>query len=512
MDRARGQTDNTISELRRLTRGIHPVALDGGLDQALPDLTATWPVPVTVHLDLCERPHQVIERAIYFCAAELLTNVAKHSGARSAELTAYAADGRVRLSVQDELGEDSGYMLLQRPFRHHQQRRDGTVGVPLCHQLQHLTLARRQGVHPAALPAPQQPGDHLRVEHRASGGDLVQRVRELRGASDAFRQQVSDTCGAVCQQPGGQGGLDVLGEDQDAGLGCRGPDLDGGADALVRVRGRHPDVHHGHVRPVPGHRGEQFRRRPGGGHHLAAAGTEQLDHAVTEHDGILGQYHAQSPVDHDAIICPATGRRRTGNRREVGGGAAGLLAVDSGQGVHLVYGRSMTSDDAVADEAIGAAWDSYRVLEPRTSAEDRQEAQRRVQAATETYGRAEMARGTVFLVGVLTGYLIAEQSGADDRLDPLSDLIPAVIRRLPTFELADPAQVPMATGVLMAAAMGMDTVAWRDRFGRIAPEEALVHGFVLWLLADLFDSLIGRPGVIDQLMRKTLAAMAGGHG
>ncbi|WP_033332650.1 sensor histidine kinase [Streptomyces novaecaesareae] len=102
VDRARGQTDDTIAGLRRLTRGIHPVALDGGLAEALPGLTATSPVPVAVRLDLRERPDEVIERAVYFCAAELLTNVAKHSDARSAELTARAADGRVRLTVRDD--------------------------------------------------------------------------------------------------------------------------------------------------------------------------------------------------------------------------------------------------------------------------------------------------------------------------------------------------------------------------------------------------------------------------
>ncbi|MFF8288978.1 sensor histidine kinase [Streptomyces sp. NPDC016309] len=102
VDRARGQTDDTITELRRLTRGIHPVALDGGLGEALPGLTATSPVPVTVHLDVRERPHAVVERAVYFCAAELLTNVAKHSGAHSATLTARVADGRTVLSVRDD--------------------------------------------------------------------------------------------------------------------------------------------------------------------------------------------------------------------------------------------------------------------------------------------------------------------------------------------------------------------------------------------------------------------------
>ncbi|MFE4972414.1 sensor histidine kinase [Kitasatospora sp. NPDC056651] len=100
--RARERTDATITGLRRLTRGIHPVALDGGLAEALPGLTATSPVPVEVRLDLRERPDHKIERAVYFCVAELLTNVAKHGGARSAELSVSAADGRVRLTVRDD--------------------------------------------------------------------------------------------------------------------------------------------------------------------------------------------------------------------------------------------------------------------------------------------------------------------------------------------------------------------------------------------------------------------------
>ncbi|MFF8596812.1 sensor histidine kinase [Streptomyces sp. NPDC015220] len=102
VDRARDQTDDTITELRRLTRGIHPVALDAGLGEALPGLTATAPLPVTVRLDLPQRLDPVVERAVYFCAAELLTNVAKHSGADSAELEASAAGGRVRLIVRDD--------------------------------------------------------------------------------------------------------------------------------------------------------------------------------------------------------------------------------------------------------------------------------------------------------------------------------------------------------------------------------------------------------------------------
>lgn len=168
----------------------------------------------------------------------------------------------------------------------------------------------------------------------------------------------------------------------------------------------------------------------------------------------------------------------------------------------------MSSDGVVVDEAVRAAWDTYRILENRTPAKERQEAQQRVKAAMDSVGREEVSRGTVFLVGVLTGYLIAEPPGGGEQLDPLNDLIPAVIRKLPGFEMADPEQVPMATGVLMAAAMGMDTVVWRDRFGKIEPKEAMVHGFVLWLLADLFDSLVDMPGTIDQVMRETFDSMS----
>jgi hypothetical protein len=54
-------------------------------------------------------------------------------------------------------------------------------------------------------------------------------------------------------------------------------------------------------------------------------------------------------------------------------------------------------------------------------------------------------------------------------------------------------------------------VAWRDQFGEIPPAEALTHTFVLWLLADLIDTLNARPGTTDQIMRDTFAELAGEH-
>jgi signal transduction histidine kinase len=90
-----------ISELRDLARGMHPPGLDQGLDVALSTLTARSPVPADVTVKLASRPSPAIEATIYFCAAELLTNVAKHASASVAHLELEQAAGVLRLCVTD---------------------------------------------------------------------------------------------------------------------------------------------------------------------------------------------------------------------------------------------------------------------------------------------------------------------------------------------------------------------------------------------------------------------------
>jgi signal transduction histidine kinase len=91
-----------IAELRDLARGIHPSVLDHGLGTALTTLAARSEVPVELVVDLPERPSAAIETIAYFCAAELLANVTKHSGARQATLEAVHAPGSLRLRVSDD--------------------------------------------------------------------------------------------------------------------------------------------------------------------------------------------------------------------------------------------------------------------------------------------------------------------------------------------------------------------------------------------------------------------------
>jgi signal transduction histidine kinase len=94
----------TLAELRDLARGIHPPVLDRGLGAALSTLAGASPVPVEVRVGIAERPSAAIETIAYFCAAELLANVAKHSGASQAAIGLSDQDGRIMMTVTDNGG------------------------------------------------------------------------------------------------------------------------------------------------------------------------------------------------------------------------------------------------------------------------------------------------------------------------------------------------------------------------------------------------------------------------
>ena len=85
-----------------LARGIHPPVLDNGLTDALATLAARSALPVELVTDIPERPSVAIETIGYFSAAELLTNAAKHSGARHVTLEAVHVPGLLRIRVSDD--------------------------------------------------------------------------------------------------------------------------------------------------------------------------------------------------------------------------------------------------------------------------------------------------------------------------------------------------------------------------------------------------------------------------
>jgi signal transduction histidine kinase len=106
VETAHHNAGEVLSALRGLSRGIHPPVLDEGLPDALASLSERSPVPVELSVDLPQspsrRPTPAIETIAYFCAAELLTNVIKHSGAGHAVLRAEQRDDRLRLRVTDD--------------------------------------------------------------------------------------------------------------------------------------------------------------------------------------------------------------------------------------------------------------------------------------------------------------------------------------------------------------------------------------------------------------------------
>ena len=98
---ARDTITEALGELRDIVRRIHPPALDDGLPTALTTLAARSGLPVEVTIDLREPPSDALATTVYFTAAELLTNAARHAGAARIRLGLTEDDEWLRLVVTD---------------------------------------------------------------------------------------------------------------------------------------------------------------------------------------------------------------------------------------------------------------------------------------------------------------------------------------------------------------------------------------------------------------------------
>jgi signal transduction histidine kinase len=101
VDEAHRGAKDAITDLRDLARGIHPPALDTGLENALATLASRSAVPTELTVSVLTRPSPAIEAISYFCAAELLANVAQHSRASRASLTCAQHGPWLRIVVRD---------------------------------------------------------------------------------------------------------------------------------------------------------------------------------------------------------------------------------------------------------------------------------------------------------------------------------------------------------------------------------------------------------------------------
>ena len=102
IERAQDHVRTALGDLRDITRGIHPMVLtEDGLCAVLARLAEGQSVPTTIDVPATRLPAEV-EGALYYTAAEALTNVVKHAGATRAHVGVRVEDGFAHLRVDDD--------------------------------------------------------------------------------------------------------------------------------------------------------------------------------------------------------------------------------------------------------------------------------------------------------------------------------------------------------------------------------------------------------------------------
>ena len=100
---AMDQTQETLAELRQLSRGIAPpVLVDRGLEAAIDETAARSSIPVTVYSSLPGQLPSHVEQAAYFVISESLVNANKHSGATLIDLVTAVQDGWLYVTITDD--------------------------------------------------------------------------------------------------------------------------------------------------------------------------------------------------------------------------------------------------------------------------------------------------------------------------------------------------------------------------------------------------------------------------
>ncbi|WP_034484152.1 sensor histidine kinase [Actinomadura oligospora] len=100
---AHREARKALVELRELIHGIHPQVLtQHGLGAAVQDAADRSPVPVALTWDITGRMPAAVEATGYFVVCEALANVARHSGADHAWITAAHTGDTLRLEIGDD--------------------------------------------------------------------------------------------------------------------------------------------------------------------------------------------------------------------------------------------------------------------------------------------------------------------------------------------------------------------------------------------------------------------------
>jgi signal transduction histidine kinase len=99
---ARDELAQSLEEVRELARGIHPAALDQGLDVALEALARRSEVPTTVFYEPGSALPEPVSFAAYFVASEALANVVKHARASAVAVSLQRTETGAVIEITDD--------------------------------------------------------------------------------------------------------------------------------------------------------------------------------------------------------------------------------------------------------------------------------------------------------------------------------------------------------------------------------------------------------------------------
>lgn len=128
---ASSELARSLEELRELARGIHPAALDQGLDVALDAVAVRSAVPTTVCCEPGPRLPEPVEFAAYFVASEALANVAKYARATAATVRLVRTGTGAVIEISDDGvgGADPAHGSGLRGLTDRVEALDGTLRV-----------------------------------------------------------------------------------------------------------------------------------------------------------------------------------------------------------------------------------------------------------------------------------------------------------------------------------------------------------------------------------------------
>jgi signal transduction histidine kinase len=100
---AQDDVDAAVTSLRDSIRAIHPrVLVDHGIAAAVHELASRLPVPVTVDINLPQRPDSNLEAALYFITSEALTNAVRHAKAHDVTVRGGQEGSSLWLDIIDD--------------------------------------------------------------------------------------------------------------------------------------------------------------------------------------------------------------------------------------------------------------------------------------------------------------------------------------------------------------------------------------------------------------------------